>query len=86
MLSIDYYHKIKNLYRQEVSKSMFIYFYCVDGVVQKVGFRHRKKNRFKLIDDVPHDLLLLSREKKNLPRNVIVQVKQAPLEFTLMEW
>ena len=84
MLSIEYYHKIKSLYRNDVSKSTFIYFYTVDGVVQQVGFRFRKKNRFKLINNVPHDELLLSRDLK-LPKAVIVQVKFNPLTFDLLE-
>ena len=84
MLSVDYYHKLKDLYRQEVSKSMFIYIYTSDAIVQQVLFRYRKKNKYCLKKDVPHDKLLLSRDKQ-LPKDVIVQVKQAPLEFTLME-
>ena len=84
MLSIEYYHKIKELYRQDVSKSMFIYFYTVDGVVEKVGFRFRKKNKFKLYEDVPHEKLLLSRDLE-LPSAVIVQVSFNPLTFNLLE-
>ena len=84
MLSIDYYHKIKEIYRQDVHKSMFIYFYTVDSVVEKVGFRFRKKNKFKLMDNVPHEKLLLSRDLK-LPKVVMVQVSFNPLTFNLME-
>ena len=84
MLSVDYYHKMKDLYRQEVSKSMFIYIYTSDAIVQQVLFRYRKKNKYCLKRDVPHDKLLLSRDKV-LPKDVIVQVKFNPLEFTLME-
>ena len=84
MLAVDYYHKLKELYRQDVSKSQFIYIYTMDGVVQKVGFRFRKKNKFKLIDDVPKEKLLLSRELK-LPKAVIVQVGFNPLTFHLLE-
>ena len=84
MLSVEYYHKLKDLYPQDVHKSTFIYFYTVDGVVEKVGFRYRKKNKFKLLDDVPHDKLLLSRELK-LPKAVIVQVSFKPLTFKLLE-
>ena len=84
MLSIDYYHKLKEQFPQDTHKSTFIYLYTVDGVVAQVGFRFRKKNKFKLIDDVPHDKLLLSREKK-LPKAVIVQVKFSPLTFNLLE-
>ena len=84
ILSVDYYHKLKELYPQDVHKSQFIYIYTMDGVVQKVGFRFRKKNKFKLIDDVPKDKLLLSRELK-LPKAVIVQVSFSPLDFKLLE-
>ena len=84
LLSIEYYHKLKDLYPQDVSKSRYIYIYTVDSVVKQVGFGYRKKNRFKLIDDVPHDKLLLSRDKV-LPKAVIVQVCFAPLAFTLLE-
>ena len=84
MLSIEYYHKIKELFPQDVHKSTFIYFYTLDSVVQQVGFRFRKKNRFKLIDQIPHDKLLLSRDKV-LPRAVIVQAKFNPLAFNLLE-
>ena len=84
ILSIDYYHKLKEMYPQDVHKSMFIYIYTIDGVVNKLGFRYRKKNKFKLIDEVPHDKLLLSREKV-LPKNVIVQISFNPLTFKLLE-
>jgi len=56
----------------------------MDGVVEKVGFRFRKKNKFKLLDEVPHDKLLLSRELK-LPQAVIVQISFSPLAFKLLE-
>lgn len=84
MLSIEYYRKIKGLYPKECHKSMFIYIYTVDSVVKQVGFRYRKKNHYKLISDVPHDELLLSRDLK-LPKAVIVQVKFDPLTFDLIE-
>jgi len=84
MLSIEYYHKLKELYRQDVSKSTFIYIYTNDSVVEKVGFRYRKKNKFKMVEDVPHDKLLLSRDKV-LPKSVIVQVGFDPLTFKLLE-
>ena len=84
MLSIDYYHKLKELFPKEVHKSSYIYIYTSDGVVQQVGFRFRKKNHFKLIREVPHHKLLLSREMK-LPRDVIVQVKFNPFTFNLLE-
>ena len=84
MLSIEYYHKLKELYPQDVHKSQFIYIYTMDGVVEKVGFRYRKKNKFKLVDDMPKDNLLLSRELK-LPQAVIVQISFSPLAFKLLE-
>lgn len=83
MLAIDYYHKIKDLYHKDVIKSKFIYLYTIDGVVDKVGFTYRKHD-YKLVDDAPHDKLLLSRDKK-LPREVLVQIKFNPLEIVLME-
>jgi len=84
MLAVDYYHKLKEMYKQEVHKSQFIYIYTVDGVVEKVGFRFRKKNKFKLFEDAPKDKLLLSRDKV-LPKSVIVQVSFSPLAFKLLE-
>ena len=84
MLSVDYYHKLKEMYKQEVHKSQFIYIYTEDSVVNKVGFRFRKKNKFKLVEDVPKDKLLLSRDKV-LPKSVIVQVSFSPLAFKLLE-
>ena len=84
MLSIDYYHKIKDLFPKEVHKSEFIYFYTMDGVVESISFKKRKKHDYKMINDIPHEKLLLSREKK-LPQYVIVQVKFNPLTFNLLE-
>lgn len=84
MLAVDYYHKLKELYAQDVHKSLFIYIYTMDGVVEKVGFRFRKKNKFKIVEDMPKDKLLLSRDLK-LPKAVIVQVSFSPLEFKLLE-
>ena len=84
ILAVDYYRKLKELYPQDVHKSQFIYIYTMDGVVEKVGFRFRKKNKFKIVEDAPKDKLLLSRDLK-LPRAVIVQVSFSPLEFKLLE-
>jgi len=84
MLSIEYYHKLKSLYRQEVSKAEFIYIYTVNSRVEKVLFKFRK-NKYKEINDMPNDELLLSRDKV-LPQNVLVQVKFNPLEFLLYEY
>ena len=84
MLSIEYYRKLKELFPQDVHKSTFIYLYTVDGIVNKLGFRYRKKNKFKLVEDIPHDKILLSRELK-LPKAVIVQISFNPLEFKLLE-
>lgn len=83
MLAIDYYHKIKDLYHKDVIKSKFIYLYTIDSVVDKVGFTYRKHG-YKLVNEVPHDKLLLSRDKK-LPREVLVQIKFNPLEILLIE-
>ena len=83
MLSIEYYHKLKSMFHKQVSKSQFIYIYTTDSVVTHVMFKSRK-NKYEDIVDVPHDKLLLSREK-NLPKDVIVQVKFSPLEFNLLE-
>jgi len=84
MLAVDYYHKLKEMYKQEVHKSQFIYIYTEDSVVNKVGFRFRKKNKFKLFEDPPKDKILLSRDLK-LPKSVIVQVSFSPLAFKLLE-
>ena len=85
LLAIEYYRKLKNLYRKQVSKSEFIYIYTNDCVVDHVLFKYRKQ-RYENINDVPHDTLLLTRDKnKKLPSSVIVQVKFSPLEFQLYE-
>ena len=83
MLSIEYYHKLKDMYRKQCNKSQFIYIYTTDNVVTHVMFKSRK-NKYDDITDVPHDKLLLSRDKQ-LPKDVIVQVKFSPLTFTLFE-
>ena len=84
MLSIDYYHKLKELYRNEVSKSRYIYIYTKDGIVEKVMFSYRQNNKYKFISEIPHEKLLLSRDKQ-LPKNVMVQVRFSPLSFELFE-
>ena len=84
MLAIEYYRKLKELYRHDVSKSMYVYIYTVDGVVEKVGFRYRKNSKFKMIENMPNDKLMLSRDMK-LPKYVIVQVSFNPLTFKLLE-
>ena len=83
MLSIEYYRKIKDIYRKNVIKSEFIYIYTNKSIVEHILFKTRKQKYIR-VDDVPHDKLLLSRDKK-LPENVIVQVKVNPLEFNLLE-
>ena len=83
LLSIEYYHKLKELYHKYVIKSQFIYIYTKNSIVQHVLFKSRKNKYFK-VEDVPHNKLLLSRDKV-LPENVIVQVKFNPLEFNLFE-
>ena len=85
MLAIEYYWKLKEIYRKEVSKSKFIYIYTKNNIVDHVLFKYRK-NKYQEIKDVPHNQLLLSRdENKKLPNEVIVQVKFSPLEFQLFE-
>ena len=83
MLAIEYYHKLKQLYHKEVSKSEFIYIYTHECIVTQVMFKTRK-GKYITKTDVPHDKLLLSRDKK-LPVDVIVQVKFGPLRFDLLE-
>ena len=92
MLSIEYYRKLKSMFHKQVSKAQFIYIYTTNtGQQQAVGthvvthvlFKSRK-NKYEDVTDVPHDKLLLSRDKK-LPKDVIVQVKFSPLEFNLLE-
>ena len=83
MLAIEYYHKLKQLYHKEVTKSEFIYIYTHDCFVNQVMFKTRK-GKYITKTEVPHDKLLLSRDKK-LPVDVIVQVKFSPLVFNLIE-
>ena len=93
MLAIEFYRKLKDLYRIDVSRSEFIYIYThelpsqQDGkqiyTVTHVMFKFRKQ-KYKDVIDVPHDELLLSRDQK-LPSDVIVQVKFSPLKFDLFE-
>ena len=85
MLAIEYYHKIKYLFRHDVSKSAFIYLYTNKGVVDSVMFRYRKRYRVNHVVDVPHDTLLLSRDAV-LPDKVIVQIKLPSLICNLYEW
>ena len=84
MLAIQYYWKLKDLYRKLVSKAEFIYIYTIDNVVDKVMVKTRK-NKYQEIEDAPHETLLLSRDKR-LPSNVMVQVKFNPLEFKLYDY
>ena len=83
MLSIEYYHKLKDMYHKQCTKSQFIYIYTTDSIVTHVLFKSRK-NKYEDITDVPHDKLLLSRDKQ-LPKDVVVQVKFSPLTFTMYE-
>ena len=83
MFAVDYYRKLKQLYRKEVAKSRYIYLYTSGGKVERVMFTLRN-GKMITKDEVPHDVLTLSREKK-LPMSVIVQVKFQPLSFTLFE-
>ena len=84
LLAIEYYRQLKQLYRKLVSKAEFIYIYTVDGIVDKVMVKTRKQ-KYHEIDDAPHDKLLLLRDKQ-LPSNVMVQVKFNPLEFQLYDY
>ena len=84
MLAIQYYWKLKDLYRKLISKAEFIYIYTIDNVVDRVMVKTRK-NKYQEINDVPHETLLLSRDKQ-LPSNVMVQVKFNPLEFQLYDY
>ena len=95
MLAIQYYWKLKDLYRKLVSKAEFIYIYTIDDYagcehpgasyrVDKVMVKTRK-NKYQEIEDAPHETLLLSRDKR-LPSNVMVQVKFNPLEFKLYDY
>lgn len=84
MIALEYYYILKRLFRKEVSKSMFIYIYTTDGVVDMVMFRYRKNNKNCIRRDVPHEKLILSYDKQ-LPKKVFVQVKFSPLTFTLFE-
>ena len=89
MLAIEYYRKLKNIYPNEVHKCKYIYIYTNDGVVENVLFKFRKnkgKNGCLFIDDMPKDKLMLKREGEKLPKNVMVQVRFAPLEFVLFDY
>ena len=83
MLAIEYYRQLKQKYRKLVSKAQFIYIYTIDGVVDKVMVKTRKQKYQEI--DAPSDKLLLSRDKQ-LPSNVMVQVKFDPLDFQLYEY
>ena len=85
MLACDYYTLLNYYFPKEVHKSQFIYIYTTNGIVKHVLFRYRKKNKYCLKKDVPHEKLLLSRDKV-LPKDVVVQICFAPLKFNLLEW
>lgn len=84
MLSIQYYHLLKQLYRNEVTKSKYIYIYTTNSIVDMVLFEYRKKNKCCIKRDVPHEKLILSYDKK-LPSKIYVQIKFNPLTFTLFQ-
>ena len=89
MLAIEYYRMLKEKYKNEVHKSKYIYIYTNDGVVENVLFRFRKGNGKKgylFIDDMPKEKLMLANDGKKLPKNVMVQVRFAPLEFVLFNY
>ena len=88
MLAIEYYRMLKEKYKNEVHKSKYIYIYTNDGVVENVLFRFRKKGKkgYVFIDDMPKEKLMLKRDGEKLPKNVMVQVRFAPLEFVLFDY
>ena len=89
MLAIEYYRILKNKYPDNVHKSKYIYIYTNDGVVENVLFRFRKgkgKRGYVFIDDMPKEKLMLANDGKKLPKNVMVQVRFAPLEFILFDY
>ena len=89
MLAIEYYRMLKNKYPDNVHKSKYIYIYTNDGVVENVLFRFRKgkgKRGYVFIDDMPKEKLMLANDGKKLPKNVMVQVRFAPLEFILFDY
>ena len=89
MLAIEYYRMLKEKYKNEVHKSKYIYIYTNDGVVENVLFRFRKgkgKKGYVFIDDMPKEKLMLANDGKKLPKNVMVQVRFAPLEFVLFDY
>ena len=88
MLAIEYYRMLKNKYPDNVHKSKYIYIYTNDGVVENVLFRFRKKGKkgYVFIDDMPKEKLMLKRDGEKLPKNVMVQVRFAPLEFVLFDY
>ena len=89
MLAIEYYRMLKNKYPDNVHKSKYIYIYTNDGVVENVLFRFRKgkgKRGYVFIDDMPKEKLMLKRDGTKLPKNVMVQVRFAPLEFVLFDY
>ena len=89
MLAIEYYRMLKEKYKNEVHKSKYIYIYTNDGVVENVLFRFRKgkgKKGYSFVDDMPKEKLMLKRDGEKLPKNVMVQVRFAPLEFVLFDY
>lgn len=84
MLAIDYYHKLKKLYRKETAKASYIYIYCNERIPEKIMFKF-DKNKYKEITDFPKDELLLSRDKV-LPQHVLVQIQKPSLKIMLYEY
>ena len=65
------------------------YIYTDNGVVGNVLFRFRKgkgEKGYVFIDDMPKEKLMLKRDGEKLPKNVMIQVRFAPLEFVLFEY
>ena len=89
MLAIEYYRMLKNKYPNYTHKSKYIYIYTDNGVVGNVLFRFRKgkgKKGYLFIDDMPKEKLMLKRDGEKLPKNVMIQVRFAPLEFVLFDY
>ena len=89
MLAIEYYRMLKNKYPNYTHKSKYIYIYTDNGVVGNVLFRFRKgkgEKGYVFIDDMPKEKLMLKRDGEKLPKNVMIQVRFAPLEFVLFDY
>ena len=95
MFAIDYYHKLKTLYKNKLKKAKYVYIYThsvansindknAKYIVNNIMITYRKSHKTEIINDVPHDALFLS--DNNLPNDVMVQVLFAPLRFIMYEY